>query len=832
MRALWIAALAALLPALACSAWAAPRFELADAYWVAGPAPNATGVVRVVVRYAGPAGNASLSATLEVLGVGGRNLSANASYSGLLSPNSTLGLDFSLSLPGGPFASFYPARLTVACNGSEESFDFQLGFGGQPRFSVSASPLTLRKGEANRVTILLRVSDAPVRNLEVRTAPAGAFVTVIGGSLTALGIVGAGSELQIPLTLQVESAAGESVAVAVTISYEDFGRRPGTQTLTVGFQVVRARGSPSLSCSLSPSRIPSGQRTYATLAVTNVGASAARDVRVSVASLSPGVALLSGSSAYLGDLAPGESRSVGLLLRADRTAVGVAQLQVSISYYDESGDARAATVSVGFEVARSPQPLLSVTVLNSSLSYGLAGRLVVRVENLGDGRALDAVVDAVPGEGLYILSSARAKLGALDPGASALVAFLARAEAVGGSVTATFRLRYYDEYGYGYEDAIRVSVNVTGRRPHVLLEALNRTLSPNRVNRVVLRVTNIGACRARNVTLTLTSQSPEIGAVLGPSTLSLGSLDPNASATAAFDVFIQPRVYGALQLLAAVAYGGEGLQSFRDLYTVGFEVRGDWELSVAAAATVPPVVFPGDDLVQLLVTVVNTGDYMARDVEVRFVGDEWVRPVSEGAARALIPYLPVGQAVTLTFLVRVGEGAPVGNHRLLINFSGRPAHFTLTVLERARFVVANASSLRVVRGGRGYRLVYVVENASNSTAEDVRVELFSPFVTGTTSAYLGKLYPHERKLAVFEVDVDPAAPTGPLTLDVKVSWTQQQRGLSQYARSLLLVEEPRSPPWPLIAAAAGALVAGALVLRGSRERLSAALKRLRRAVAV
>ncbi|MEM4029684.1 MAG: hypothetical protein QXO02_07310 [Thermofilaceae archaeon] len=819
VRTLLLALLFALIPLAAC---AEPGFELVDSYWVTGPAANVTSVLGVVVRYAGASSSVNLSASLRIVGVRGQNLESSASYTGYLPQGSTINLDFNFTLPEGPYASYYPATLTLTADGTAQVLHFQVGFGGRPSFRVSASPETLRKGESNQVLLSIELSDTPARNVEVRVTPASAFVTVIGGSLRRQGLVEVGERLQVPLTVQVDSTAGDSVALTVTVSYEDFSRAPGTLTTTVGFQVVRGKGSPSLSCYLSPSRVPSGSRVNVALIVSNAGATAARDVRVSVTSLSPGVALLSGASAYLGDLASGESKVVGLTLRADRTAVGVAQLQVSISYYDEYGDARVSTVSVGFEVTRSPQPLLSAELLNSSLPYGVNAFLAAKIVNIGGARALDVLIDAVPGGGLYVLSQTRFRAESVEPGKAVIVPLLVRVEAVTDSVTATFRLRYYDDYGYEYNDLLQVSLNVTRRRPLLSLEALNRTLHPNRVNRVLLKVVNIGSAKAVNISVALASQSSEIGAVIGPSTLRLDTLKPGDSALLPFEVFIQPRIYGALQLLAAVTYGGDNGMQCRDLYTLGFEVRGDWELSAATVVTKPSVVFPGDSLVQVIVTLVNSGDYMARDVEVKFVGNEWVKPVSAGAAEAFIPYLPVGQTLTLTFLASVDERAPIGNHRLAVEASGRLLYFTFTVLEKASLTVRNASSLNVVRGSGGYKLVYEVENPSNSTAEDVRVEVFSPFITGTTSVYLGTLWAGERKLAIFEVNVDPATPLGQLPLDVKVSWVQQQRSLSQYSRSYIIVEKPAE--LSTLIAATAALLALALLAYYKRSTITGLVK--------
>jgi hypothetical protein len=804
---------------------AQPAFAVHDAYWQAPPTAGVNNTLVVVLEYSGASGNLTLKANLTVKGVAGKDLTASANYSGYLAQGALIPLKFQLDLPEGPYASYYPAYLEVSCNGSSTTLGFQVGFSGSPSFSVAADKGVLRKGEVNQVTITVSVEGAPARNLEVRVAPASAFLTVLGGSLSREGLVGVGERLALPLSVIVDSAAGDSVALTVTVSYEDFARNPGTQTVTIGFQAVRAKGLPFFACSLSPSRVVSGQRYQMYLYLTNTGPSTAKDVKVSVASLSPGVAVLSGSSASLGDFAPGETKAVPLLVRADRTAVGVAQLQLTLTYYDEYGDARTSAVSTGFEVARSPSPLLAVKLLNGTLPYGLNTRLVVSIVNLGDAAAVDVSVDAAPGAGVYVLEATRARVRRVEAGRSVEIPFTVRAAPTESSATITFRLQYYDESGERYADALQVSFNVTRGDPSITLTPLNRTLYPNRVNHVVVLIRNTGSAEARNVTVALTSQSPEIGAVVGPSTVNVGSLAAGASAEVAFDVFVQPKVYGALQLVAAASYSAVDGRSFRDLYALGFEVHGDWELSVASVVTVPPVVFPGDKLVRLAVTLVNSGDYMARNAEVRFLGGEWVKPSAASGAEAFIPYLPVGQAVTLYFLADVSDSAPLGNHKLAINASGRLLYFTLTVLEKASFSVRNVTSLEVERGGRGHRLVYEIENTSNSTAEDVRVEVFSPFVTGTTSVYLGTLTSRERKLVTFEVSIDQSAPLGELPIDIRVSWTQESRSLSQYIRGSLHVKEPRgvSPLTVAVALAAAAAVL-AYYKRSSLKKLATRLR--------
>lgn len=807
-------------------AHAQPVFSLNDSYWQAPPMSGVNDTLYVILEHESLGENVSLNATLTIQGVARSNLTANASYVGYLGQGALLPLKFQVNIPSGDLASYYPAQLLIQCNNTSTIINFNVGFSGGPSFTVTSDKQVLSKGENNSVTITVKVMGAPARNVEVRVTPASAFVTVLGESLSRKGLVNVGETLTLPINVMVDSSAGDSVALTVTISSEDFTRTPTTQTVTIGFQVVRTRGLPFFTLTLTPNIISSGQRTQAYLYITNTGPSPAKDVRVSVSGLSPGLAVLSGSSASLGDFAPGETKVLPLVLRADRTAVGVAQLQLSFSFFDESGNPHTSMLNVGFEVARSPTPILSISLLNGTLPYGLNSKLAASIINIGDATAQDITVDASPGPGVYVLGTSRSRIKQLSPGASSLITLLVRSTSLEGSGTLSFRIHYYDDYGNAYDDIIQVSFNVSRSGAEIKLILLNETLNPNQVNRVLLLINNTGSIDVKNLTLTLTSQSPDIGSVIGPSNIHLGSLPHGNSTLVTFNVFVQPKVYGALQLLAAVSYTLTDGRFARDVYTLGFEVHGDWELSVSSVTTVPTAIFPGDNQVMLRVTFVNSGDYMAKNVQVDFLGDQWVKPSSASSAEAFIPYLPVGQTVTINFLADIRSDAPIGNHRLAVNASGRTIYFTLTVLEKATFNIRNVTSLEVTRGGRGYRLVYEVENTSNMTADDVRVEMFSPFVTGTTSVYIGTLSGHERKLVTFEVDIDQTAPIGELPVDFRVSWTQENRNLDQYIRNSIHV----NPPKPISNLVFVALILIFLVLLGymKRETLKTFITRVAR----
>ncbi len=828
---MWAVVLMVLLLSPPCSA---SGFKLVDAYWAAPLTLGAYNVLVVKVEYCGEGIASSLNASLTIENVAGTDLTAEDSYSGQLEPGVVLELRFNVSVPEDAKASYYWATLVLEyLEDGTLRFDtlrFQVGFVGEPKFSVSASPSTLVKGGSNEVTLRISLSEAPARRIEVRLSPASPYITVLGESTASKELMEAGEVLTLTPTVVVDSLAGDSVALTVTISFEDYNGAPSTTTLTVGFSVA-TYSRPHISVSVSPSKVTSGEPTTVLLTLTNVGGSTAKDVRVTVSPASPGVALLSGTSRALGDLPPGSRASFTLTLRVDRQVSGTTSLNVVVSYRDVGGDPHSSTVTIGLEVARSPVPIISVTTPNLTVTPGKEGNIIVNISNIGRAAANDLVVDVVSGQGLMVLSESRFKIDRLNPGenVSIRVRAFAAAPLEESAAVLNVKFRYVDPSGYEHQDAVNLALKVEEvGKPLVEVRALNETLTPNKVNKVMLVLENLGTGAAVNVSLNLASQTMEVASVLGVSERHVRRLEVNDSVAMEFSIFVQPKVYGAIQLVASLSYEDEWGNVYHKLLAVGFNVEGTWQLSIAKVSTMPPAIFPGDKMVRLIVTVTNTGDYLARNVDLKLVGTKWIKPSTLTAAKALIPYLPVGQVATVMFLVDVDEDAPPGNHELLIISGNQEAKLQLTVLEKAKFRVWNITRLSVYPGERGYRLVLAIENISNATAEDVRVDIYSPFITGTTSTQIGTMQPGEKRLLLFEVDVEEEAPLGPLTLEAQVSWVQENRHLSQTSRVLVYVVK-KEIPWALYATVLGlALAAFCIALYKLRpELLSGFLSRVR-----
>ena len=802
-------------------------FKIVDAYWNAPPIAGAPNILTVKIEYIGSDQVENITATLRLLDVAGTDLEASDSYNGSVTSGLRIEFSFNFTIPEGAKASYYKAVLDLEYFKNSvltsESLMLQVGFLGSPLFSISSNKNTLTRGKTEQVKLSIKVEETPARNVEVRVTPASPFITVIGGNLERRGIVEAGTVLELDLKFMVDSNAGDSIAITVTISYSDFSRTPSTTTETIGFK-VSGYSMPKLEASLTPRKIVSGKTTTMYVLITNAGGSTAKQVYATISPISPGVAILHGSSQNLGDIPPGSSRSFSIIVRADRGLSGTASLLLTLTYLDESDDFHTVTLNLGFEILRAPIPVLLVSTEDNVLFLGKEKNLTLIISNIGEGEAKDIVLDVLSGQGFMVLSNSRFLIGELEPGETEQVKLKVFASpAFRESSIVNLKLRYYDEYGEEYSDILNLAFKVEEPgKPLLELKPLNLTLFPNQVNKIYFEVLNNGQGPARNVSISFASPSPEIASLVGISTHTLEEIKPNQTVILEYKIFVQPRVYGAIQLLASLSYQDEYENYYNRIMGVGFKVEGVWELSVLQVKTSPAVLFPGDKMVKLIITLSNTGDYMAKNVNLTLIGGKYVKPSTLTTSIAYLPYLPVGEAASIIFLVDISETAPPGNHEVVIKADEREIIFRLTVFEKAVLEVSNVTKLYTYPGERGYRIILNVKNLSNYTVEDVRVDLYSPFITGTTSARIGEMLPGEERLVVFEVDVDELTPIGVLPVDTRISWNQEGRMLSESSKLYINIYEKKIPF--LFYAAIFTVIIGAVLLLARKTTLISMLK--------
>lgn len=223
------------------------------------------------------------------------------------------------------------------------------------------------------------------------------------------------------------------------------------------------------------------------------------------------------------------------------------------------------------------------------------------------------------------------------------------------------------------------------------------------------------------------------------------------------------------------------------------------ELHVQGVETNPNKIYPDSKAVDLEVTVVNSGQGIAKDIDLQLLLTAPFTPSSSGSDRIFLGNLPAGQTTTVDFIVDIATNATFGQYSVIL------AHVTgsqlvpigqipLYVAEKVKFEIVSVTPSTVHVGDSGDVISLAIRNAGSVKADSVRVELrVGNFFTGTLTDFLGTMQANETKVAFFTVDIDSKAQPGQYTIDLRFDWTQDNNSLDDTYNLSLTVQSPGAP---------------------------------------
>ena len=532
------------------------------------------------------------------------------------------------------------------------------------------------------------------------------------------------------------------------------------------------------------------------VALENVGELSVENVTATLNLTSMTVSEEVVNDTYTGELRPGQT--VYFTFHVDVPEYAKASyynLTLDLEYV-QGGSEKGCRLPEAVPVTLNGFPDISLSCNATRLLADSENVVELHLRNTGDGvaRRVEALITPLTGVSLVGVNRFSEEL--MIPGES----WNFTVTLLTGCQPASIRVdvSYLDQFSNAYVETFIISFDVAATLETLVeVTPLNDTLKPNSENRVVLRLENVGGETLENLTVALYSQA-EAAVVLGSNTRRVGRLEAGSSEDVEFRVFVQPGVCGALPMAVELLFlDGEGRYHSQS-YAVGYTIRGYASIKVSKTVYTPAIVFPGDRFVVVELYLTNVGDYYAENVEVVYPEVEGLVEASyAGSNKAVIPYLPVGEVASATFMVDVCEGAEPGWHRIPLTVSHDGLNYTvevmLTVREKASFKVSDiVLNRKPTPGMRGVKMTMEVSNEAGAEAEGVVVSLVSPYLTGSTVSNLGTVGANSSAIAVFEVDFDENTPTGTLAVEVTVSWTQEGRTLTQSLTIPIEVYERRS----------------------------------------
>jgi len=365
------------------------------------------------------------------------------------------------------------------------------------------------------------------------------------------------------------------------------------------------------------------------------------------------------------------------------------------------------------------------------------------------------------------------------------------------------------------------------------------TAHPGDVNlQLSILITNVGDDVARNVTATL---------YIGPPLLysySVNGVTYNATYVSQQAGDIQAgAAYVLTYTLSVDAKAQEGIyryslelsyQSARELQQIDTTVpvavpiwKG--ELHVQGVVTTPTKIYPNSKQVGVQVTIANSGQGTAKNIQLQLVLQPPFSASSSGSDQIFVGNIPAGQTTTANFVVDVAENATFGQYSVILGeVTGSQlvpiGELPLYVSEKVRFDIVSATPTTVNVGDSGDVISVVIRNAGSVEADSVRVELLvGNFFTGTLTDFLGTMLANETKVAFFTVDVDSKAQPGQYTYSLRFDWTQDTVQLyDDYSYSITFTVQPTAVPVTLIVVAVIVVVGGGGFLYMRRRKAKAA----------
>ena len=371
------------------------------------------------------------------------------------------------------------------------------------------------------------------------------------------------------------------------------------------------------------------------------------------------------------------------------------------------------------------------------------------------------------------------------------------------------------------------------------------TAHPGDVNlQLSILITNVGDDVARNVSATLHVGPPLIYSYYVNQiayqgtwiSVIAGDIQQGANYVLTYTLSIDSKAQeGVYKYNLELNYrSARELQNIDTVVSVNVPIwRG--ELHVQGVVTTPTKIYVDSKQVSVQVTVANSGQGIAKNVQLKLLLQPPFTASSSGSDEIYVGNIPAGMTMNVAFIVDVAQNATFGQYSMILgevvgNNTIPIGQVPLYVNEKVNFVIVSVAPTTFHAGDSGDVVSVVIRNAGSVEADSVRVELeVGNFVTGTLTDFLGTMLPNETKTAFFSIDIDAAAPPGTYTYtyNLRFDWTQDNNALyNDYSYSITFTILPPSGAIELVALLllAGVGGGGYVFMRRRKAKAAAAAK--------
>ncbi len=205
---------------------------------------------------------------------------------------------------------------------------------------------------------------------------------------------------------------------------------------------------------------------------------------------------------------------------------------------------------------------------------------------------------------------------------------------------------------------------------------------------------------------------------------------------------------------------------------IGFNIIGKGVINVGNITTDPTDIKPGDEDVEIQVSIENSGEAAAKDVEAKLICNADFKPSWSGTDRSYIGRLNSGDSKEVTFHIDVTDNIESNTYSIPLQIRYKDTkgeeyevmrEISILVKPKPDFEIVSfyTEPGNISAGDNGVELHVRIRNVGSEKAESVSVrstgEAEVPFDFDVKSDYVGNLKPNEEWTAVLKFDVDKDA---------------------------------------------------------------------------
>lgn len=355
------------------------------------------------------------------------------------------------------------------------------------------------------------------------------------------------------------------------------------------------------------------------------------------------------------------------------TPSGNYTLELDASYQTtETTDGESTLVTgtsvmpISFYVHGTPQISINPTV--TRISPGNASTISISVMNSGYGTARNITIDTLSTSNFSATGTRTFYIGSIAPGASTALTttYLVNSHITNGTYTLPIYVSYQSDQGIRYNQTINQTLGVKIQNPNIvatIVSANPSTLYTGYNQTLVLDFQNIGYGSADNVSI-------NVAPIAGINILSsirhffIGTLAAGQSTTESLVITATNSTTGKLGI--AIGYYSSNYQSqFMKNQTLNISIAPSAIFNIGTGRY---DLLPGETAVPLNITITNTGNVDAQQVQLSFQSSYPLTPV---ASTDYIPELKPGQSANVSFLVSVDSHGVPGTYPIIIYESWR-----------------------------------------------------------------------------------------------------------------------------------------------------------------